>query len=90
MGPLSHTLAAKAVGAPWWWGVLPDIPVVLARKDPRWFKVAEAMHGWPLGLLACALGPEHLRGWAVHVALDSVSHRGDAGAIGRGPRLWLP
>ena len=87
MGPVAHTLAARACGAPWWWGMLPDIPVVLARWDSRWFKVAEATHGWPLGFLAFALGPRHLRGWAVHVALDSVSHRG---GVGRGRRVWLP
>lgn len=85
MGPLAHTAAAMATGAPWWWGVLPDVPVALG-----WRKGAEWTHGWPLGIVAALAGPRHFTGWAVHVALDSVSHRGDDGAIGRGPKVWLP
>lgn len=87
MGPLAHAVATKVlVDQSPGWGLWPDIPVVF-----RWRYGAELTHGWPGGLAAFVLGGRRaLMSWAVHVALDSVSHEPGEGAWGKGPRLWLP
>jgi hypothetical protein len=39
--------------------------------------------------LSLLLGRDWLIGWALHVALDTISHD-DGGATGKGSVIWLP
>ena len=86
MGPLSHALASKIAGLPVAGGLWPDLPVVIRSR-----RVAELTHGLPGAVVAAAAGGvPWLLAWALHVALDTISHQPGEGATGKRRWLWLP
>jgi hypothetical protein len=82
MGPLTHALTSKLLGAPAVAGVWPDAP-----PSPR---VRELTHGLPGLLVACLFGPRWVAAWCSHVALDTISHEPGEGAQGQRRWVWLP
>lgn len=88
MGPMTHLTTTRALGSPALAGILPDLPVLIG-----WRWGAEQTHGTFGLLVAIALTAmtrqNYVMGWAMHVALDSISHA-DGGATGKGPKVWLP
>jgi hypothetical protein len=95
VGPLAHVATGKAVKAPALASVWMDAPHLLRVVNPELAplgqRVANATHGWP-GLLAAAAiwGSRGVAGWALHVALDTISHDEGMGSHGRLRKVWLP
>lgn len=84
MGPLSHIIAARAVGASPVAALWMDLPVALGcRRGAEW------THGWPGGFAAALAGRRAFAAWCAHVALDTLSHD-DGGATGKCQFGWLP
>lgn len=95
MGPLTHLATGKLVNAPALSNVWMDAPHLLRLADPRLAPVgqrlADLTHGWPGLVAAVALwGRRGAAGWALHVALDTISHDDGKGSHGRLGKVWLP
>ncbi len=95
MGPVTHLATGRLVGAPPLANVWMDAPHALRVVDPELEelgqRVANLTHGWP-GLVLAALvwGRRGVAGWALHVALDTISHERHKGSHGRLAKVWMP
>ena len=86
MGPLTHVVTTKLVGAPVIAGLWIDAAVLIPTK-----RAAQLSHGLPGLLVAAAMGRRWLLAFGLHVALDAISHEPGVGAVKeQGKALWLP
>ena len=100
MGPFSHALINKKLGVSVAAALLVDAPYAVSLLTPKGSRaqqqllyLAEQAHGASGALVAALCGPSVFLGWAVHVALDTISHP-DGGATCKsaehGRFVWLP
>jgi len=82
VGPLTHAATTKLVGAPLLSGLWMDLAPT--RRTREW------THGVPGLVLSASLGLPWVTGWALHVALDTLSHEPGEGAAGQRNWGWLP
>lgn len=81
---MTHAVTTRALGAPTIAGTWPDAARVVGRRAAEW------SHGLPGLLVACCFGRRAVAAWALHVALDTLSHDPGEGAAGQRKWVWLP